>query len=283
MRKLLFLAFFIGASTVLTAQDTYYILAVKGKILNRNTSKYLKARQKIKSNDKVIFKDKKAKALVYSRGKGRFNLTLSPQNKKSPDELILLVKKSIFAQQSGAFTRAVDIVSLVNLREHFEKGTPKYVILNNRLELDFKPSVMTQIGGLGDGLFFIRYQYDGKTRNVGLALKDHKLVITKESLFKTKEGEWLDQNKASGMYIAYYQKNEKNVVQLGENEQKLAFNPFFLSRNDLEETGAYELVNILKKEKTSDKKIINEVMGLLAEFGVAEKDNVTAWYKKNFK
>jgi hypothetical protein len=284
MRKLLLLALLIGSSTIAIAQDTYYILAVKGKILNRNSNQYLKARQKIKSSDKVIFKDKNAKALIYSRGKGRFNLTLSPQNKKSPNELVVLVKKSIFAQQQGAFTRGF-YDDYQELQEDFKRGTPHYIVLNNRLELNFSSQFMTSISSLGKGVFFIRYQYEGKPRNIGLTLKDRKLIITKESLFKTKEGEWLDPSKASDMYLAFYkQEAPKGIAHLGENESKLMFSPLFLSSKDLDNIGLPTLVKVLKEEKASKKKIIDEIRGLLTEFkGTTDKSNVETWYNQNFK
>lgn len=284
MRRLFILALLIGANTIAIAQDTYYILAVKGKILNRNSNQYLKARQKIKASDEVIFKDKNAKALIYSRGKGRFNLTLSPKNQKSPNELVVLVKKSIFAQQQGAFTRGF-YDDYQELQEDFKRGTPHYIVLNNRLELNFSSQFMTSISSLGKGVFFIRYQYEGKPRNIGLTLKDKKLIITKESLFKTKEGEWLDPSKASDMYLAFYKQEEpKGVAHLGENESKLLFNPLFLSNKDLDNIGLPTLVKVLKEEKASKKKIINEIRGLLTEFkGTTDKSNVETWYNQNFK
>ncbi|WP_299461122.1 hypothetical protein [uncultured Microscilla sp.] len=300
MRKLLFLALFIGANTIAIAQDTYYILAVKGKILNKKTNQYLKARQKIRSSDKVIFKDKNAKALIYSRGKGRFNLTLNPQNKKSPNELVVLVKKSIFSQQMRAFTRGQRIVSLLGLQKFIEQGKPQFAILNDRLELEFTPPMMGQVvGELGEGIFFIRYQYEGKTRNIGLTLKDQKLIFTKESLFKTKEGKWLDPSKASDMHLAFYRQKKqvingvtlpKGAFNLGENETKLMFNPVFLTTQEAKDKGLFALAKMLKNQpiKGTTEQIQDDINEALAEFlasiyGGAGSDNVETWYKQNFK
>ena len=101
MRKLTFLfilTFLAFSFATSQAQQVYYILAVKGKIYNQTTKKYLKPRTKISTSDKVIFKDKNAVAILYSRGKGRIKLKL--KNKAAASESAIFVKKTLFAQKS---------------------------------------------------------------------------------------------------------------------------------------------------------------------------------------
>lgn len=279
MRKLFFLFLLVGSHSLLMAQDTYYILAVKGKILNKKTKQYLKAKQKIKSNDKVIFKNKNAKALIYSRGKGRFNLSLSPKNKKSPNELVVLVKKSIFSQKNGAYARGTKIddkAALVNLF-----GIDKSLVIVDKLELEFISQALPYITDNEDGFFFVRYTYESKVRNIALKLDGNKLILTKEALFKTKDG-WVDQKKAKDMIFSYYKKEKKEILFLN-GQKHLKFQPLFLSEEDMKENGMYNLAEYLQKVEKDEGKLIEELTRALTPLGTPEAGNVKAWYKRNFK
>ncbi|OJJ19375.1 hypothetical protein BKI52_21435 [marine bacterium AO1-C] len=285
MKKILYLSILLAlvVATQAVAQDTYYILAVKGQILNNSTKKPLKARQKIKASDKVVFKSKSAQALIFSRGKGRFVLRLNPKQKSS-NEFIALVKKSIFSQKSGAYTR-ISYASTKQMREDILEGNPHYLILGDRWEVAVVQSFINEVSTWGDGFFFIRYRYEGKTRNIALSLKDFKIIITKEALFKTKEGQWLDPSKATDMHIAYYVKSgdNKGIIQIGDKDgnSQLAFNPLFVPYKEI---NMDDIVANLKT-KTSDKReIIRDITQILANFyGRADSDNVAVWYNKTFK
>lgn len=280
MKKVLFLSLMVAlmTTTQLIAQDTYYILAVKGKILNKRTNQLLKGRQKIKSSDQVVFKDKNARALIFARGvQGRFVLQLKPQQ-KSANEFITLVKKSIFSQKNGAYVRSNLIKSKKDLLELFLN---KPLVILDKLELEFESLSFSQLTNNEEGVFFVRYEYEGKTRNLALKLDGNKLTLTKENIFRTKDG-WIDQTKVKNMIFSYYKKEKKEMV-LFDGDKHLQFLPFFLTEEDLKNEGVYALAEHLTKLQKDKGKLIQELAYYLVGYGTINGNNIEDWYNKHFK
>ena len=286
MKKLTYLfllaIMFVGFSAA-QGQDNYYILAVKGKIYNQTTKKYLKSRTKIKATNKVVFKDKNAVAILFSRGKGRFKLRL--KNKKSSSELSIFVNKTLFAQKQGAITRASTAINNVaGFAAHFKRrvgGKKKYLILGDKLMLKVNPKVFEN---LGKGTPYIRYKYNGKDVNKALKYENNTLIIDKNELFKV-DGESIQEEQATDFIISYYVASKEASVYLDEPESNkhLAFEPVFVTKKTLEDQGVVALAEYLKAENANESEVAQEVASALLDIGVANKENVKDWYKKNIK
>ncbi|OJJ22183.1 hypothetical protein BKI52_09090 [marine bacterium AO1-C] len=282
MRKLTFLlalAITFMSFSVARAQSTYYILAVKGKIYNQTTKTYLKPRTKINSSNKVVFKDKNAVAVLYSRGKGRFKLKL--KNKAAASESAIFVKKTLFAQKQGAIARAANINSLTELKAHFNKARKGYLILGNRLELKINPAVFAKFG---KGQPYIRYSYKGQQINKALKYKDSTLIIDREELFKV-DGEEIQEELATDFIISYYIYDKESSVYIAEPETKqhMTFKPVFVAQEILKKEGLVELGKYLKAEKLPEEDVIQEMASNMVSLGTPNTSNVRAWYEKNIK
>lgn len=282
MRKLTFLfilTFLAFSFATSQAQQVYYILAVKGKIYNQTTKKYLKPRTKISTSDKVIFKDKNAVAILYSRGKGRIKLKL--KNKAAASESAIFVKKTLFAQKQGAISRSGVINSLTEFQAHFNKARNGYLILGNKLELKINPEVFAK---LGKGQPYIRYKYKGQEINKSLKYKDGTLTIDRDELFKI-DGEDIHEELATDLIISYYVYDKKSSIYLAEpeTEKHLAFKPVFVAPETLKEEGFVAMGQYLKEEKLSDDDVAQEMAVNLVSLGTPNPSNVRKWYQKNIK
>lgn len=274
--------FLLGVSSALPAQDTkFYIFAVKGKILNQRTHQYLQSKQTIQATDQVVFESKEAKALLYQVDKGRFALKLSPQKQQDFKAKPLLVTQNISPEKKRIRLRGI-IMDFRSLAKHLVAHNP-YVILGNSLKLCVPTMFVEQMKREGEGLFFIRYQYEGKTRNIALSFKNKCLLITKKALFQTKEGTWLNPAKVKGMYLAYYKKATQEVLHLGTDRGKLTFHPLFLSTKDLKASGIWALATFMHQKKVDKDRRLDELIGALSTFGQADISNVSRWCQKNFK
>lgn len=271
------------ASNMIFAQETYHIIKVSGQIINASTGKALKEKTKIKSTDKVKFKSKSAKALIYSRSKGRFILRAKPiPGRRFNSELLTLVRRTIFAQRTGTYTRGV-VRTKKDLIELFEVKKP--LLLLGELELEFTPFSLNQMTNGKKGFFFVRFTYDGKTKNLSLKLIDgKKIILSQDGLFRTKEG-LLDHNKVKEMIFSYAIPQEGGRYEtLKLNEEKhLIFQPRLLSQVQLKENGIYNLAEYLSEIEKDEGTIIQELCKALSVYGTPAIMNVRDWYLKYFK
>lgn len=273
----------ILTQTSIYAQDTYRIIKVKGQIFNVTTGNLIKDKTSIKSTDKVKFKSKNAKALIYSRRRGRFILRAQPQpGGKFNPEFLTLVRRTIFAQRSGTYTMAA-IYSKKDFIDLFSAKKP--LLLLEELELEFSEYTLNQINKGKKGVFFVRFKYDEKTINLPLKLVDgKKIILSQDNLFRTKKG-LLDQTKVKEMIFSYaIPQNGKGmeVLKLKDGEH-LTFQPKFLSKEELKENGIYNLAEYLHEVEKDQGEVVRELYLALSVYGTPVSMNVNDWYQNNFK
>jgi len=175
--KLLVVLFWISAAVMLPAEK-YYVTFVKGNVLVEKTRKPLKVGDVLNPEDKLIFKDKTAKASFISPGKGRFDLNSNASKVNGQNELLAIVKSSLVPASSTYHlsTRAL-IFEGYDPATYFSSTATKGRILLIRSEvLAIKPSYKLD----GNNFFFLQFISEGRTitrkidhTDKGLLFSDH--------------------------------------------------------------------------------------------------------------
>ncbi|MDF1547620.1 MAG: hypothetical protein P1P88_07345 [Bacteroidales bacterium] len=115
--------------------ETYYIIKVKGDIVNLNSGKHLSQGDAILATDELKFSDKDAMALVISDTRGRFKLKF-PENKDNDKfEFTSFVKSALVGTNKIQFsTRSIITnAAIKDLKEFL--GDDEFTVIGNSLEV----------------------------------------------------------------------------------------------------------------------------------------------------
>jgi hypothetical protein len=115
--------------------ETYYIVKVKGEIINAKTGQTLGQGDAILDNEQLIFGDKDAMALVVSDSKNKYTLKFPIANITDSEQLISSVKKSlILTKKNKINTRSlITNAAIKDLKEFL--GDSEFTVIGNSLDV----------------------------------------------------------------------------------------------------------------------------------------------------
>ncbi len=228
--------------TFYSSSEVYYIIKVKGKIVNLNTGKELLQGMRIEASDKLEFTNNKAMALVISSKRGRFTLKLPPKNENEvKNELIVFVNSAIFpiVTKTRLGTRSSGFSTKVyNLKEYF--GDENFTIIGKELKLKIDRS---KYALSKNNYIVFKYTHNNKSEENIIDCKKQVLTINKEKLL-VGNNKSVHSNSINKINLVLYKK-------ITDNEKKITkFKLIFITKNELK-TEFTTLNNILKKQKQS--------------------------------
>jgi hypothetical protein len=259
-------------SLSLSAQESFFVIHVKGSVTNKTTGKELKVGDKISSEDKVSFGSSDA-ATVIMGPKGKFTLTPAAKTSNNPGELTAFVKASMLPLKSNGHlsTRGEEPSGVSDLKSYF--GTGPFAVIGD------KHSVAVNIlkYPTNEKQFFVyRYVYEGNVVSKKISSQGNILTIDKNALY-TNKGTFIDPEKVKTVEI-YYTNTATN------NSQKItSFSPLFLNEATLKEELMVQK-KVLKEQKKTEDEINKELLNFVLDvYGKADEKIFQNWIKQNLK
>lgn len=243
------------ASKVNTPADTYKVIKVNGQIIYVKSGSSMKMGDVFAPSTSLKFKTNESRAAVISKIKGRFILTQGASGARS----------NLLPAMNNISSRAGALLNIIDLKNHFQG---KYVILGEMLLTIGKDAFPMD----DKHFFFLRFDYNGEVINKRLPIKDGKLVLNRDEIYKI-DGKAIEGDVKE--MTLYYRDNEKKA-----NNKINSFNPVFPDISLLKD----ELNIIISEysEKDADKKK-SEITSYINEFyGKPDKDNLAEFLKKEF-
>lgn len=156
--------------------ENYYIIKVKGDIVNQRTGEHLAQGDTILATDELTFLDENSVALVVSDTRGRFKLKCPEKNEENNLENTALVKQSLFASNRNLFkTRAIVTNAPVNDLKTF-LGDDEFTVIGNELDVPLNKSrfVNQKVGA--------KYENKGQQVDKELVTEDYNLQLSRSAL-----------------------------------------------------------------------------------------------------
>jgi len=206
--------------------QTYFVVQLKGEILNLNNNTLIKKGDKIDGNPKLKFSTG-AKALLYNEQKGRFIIPDPNIRKEQSSELHSFLFDALLAYRvSGETYNLIFQTDVNNLEEYF--GNENFLIIGNAFLLNLNPNAYPLIEG--QSFVQISFHYDGtKVENV-LPFEENKLIFSKYLIFQGLGGYFVETGKVRTIQIIYflnYATQEKKDI--------FTFTPIFIEEEKLKE------------------------------------------------
>jgi hypothetical protein len=267
---LLFLFVLLSASTM--AQETYYVIHVKGDIISLATGKKLKTGDKITPNDKIKFNPDKAVAVLMSPKSGHFTLGKpASQKPSSTGEFISFIKTTMIPLKSnGQLSTRGNEEIIVDPRSIFASDT--FVFIGNSSK--FFP-VGSNYPMTNQKHFVYSFKYQGKPYNKKVAYSKDTLIIEPKALYVV-SGQPILPTDASNVEVYYYDAKEKSSIKIA------SFKPVFYD----EETARQELGEIIKvcaMQKISKDQVIEQLYDYIeALYGSTDKHMLHQWVVERF-
>jgi len=243
--------------------ETYHIVKVLGQIKLNSSGQVLKQGDKINSGDKLLFSSEQAKAVVISSKQGRFILQpASNSTKQGSGELMAIVKNSLLPQQVRMSTRAGEILTMEDLKNHF-RVKPYLVLGTARVWVKGSAFPMNS-----NNFFFVSYNYKGKKVNKKLDFDGEYIILEKSSILSV-DGRLISIGSAENM-ILYYNKS-------GGPQEITAFYPVFPNEDQVK-SELEVVLNNLKSVNNQEKK--EQAIAYLTEvYGTSEVKSIESWLK----
>lgn len=204
--------------------DNYFVIQLKGGILNKTNGKILKMGDKIDHEDQLKFLSSDAAAILMSTKRGRFvvrpNITKGDEN-----ELIVYVKNVLMpVKTSGNLsTRGGEDEAVMDLKSYF--GASKFAILGDK----FSVKLNTATYPIDNAKFFIyRYEYGGKPISKKIPSEGDKIIFDKNLLYSNASGTIPSEN-VEKVDLYFFDSNTKSSALITQ------LNPVYLSENQVKE------------------------------------------------
>jgi len=162
--------------------DLYYVIKVKGTIINKNSGKILVPGDQIKSSDQLSFSNATDQAIVLSSSRGKFTLAIPQDNLFDNNTLLAYADKSLSPvdSRSQLATRSLAQGKQSDLKNYF--GNQTFYIIGKELSValdetkyPLNPSTYLSVE------YFEKEQKSVKVKNtnqtVTLALNDFRSTI----------------------------------------------------------------------------------------------------------
>jgi hypothetical protein len=232
--------------------EVYYVVHIKGEIINETTNKPLQLQDRLKPSDKLTLKTPDAKAVIYSSSKGRFVLshaTLSQAKKSSVplNEYIELVKDVLLPVNTieRLSTRSLDLKGVEDLEEFF--GIHAYAFLGEGYKIRVSASSYPMSGGK---YFVYKYTYKGQEYSKRIENTKDTLVFNKQALY-TVQGTVIEPE-AAGRAEIYYFNAKTSPIRI------TTIIPVFVPEDELKEE-MRAMLHILKNEKLDREQILQKL------------------------
>jgi len=223
MRTVFIISFFLILAIATQAQD-YYVLHVKGAVLDKSSGKPISKGDKLTSNAEVVFKSSDAKVVVLNKEKGR--VILQPKaNTESESEVAQFVK-NVFVPMKKSIrmsTRGEGVIeSFSDFKPYFGEST--FVVIGDEILIPINKEKLS----LDHHQFLVyRYEKDGTRVNKKLHPHHHSLLsIHKDKLYNHKNG-FFNHEEPHKVDLYVFDKKKNTSKKL------TSFNPVFVSDKQL--------------------------------------------------
>ncbi len=218
------IAIIILSCQLMFAGDMYFVIQLKGGILNKNSGKTLKMGDKIDHEDQLKFLSSDAAAILLSTKRGRF--VVKPTVKKGTEnELTVFVKNVLLPVKSSGnlSTRGDEENGIIDLKSHL--GTDKFVIIGDKVSMKLNTAKYP----VDETHFFIyRYEYSGKPVAKRIPVEGDNLVFDKNLFYQTAGGSVSPDN-VEFVDIYYFDAVTKNSTQI------VKFSPLYLAESQVKD------------------------------------------------
>ncbi|MDX2188399.1 MAG: hypothetical protein SFY32_00935 [Bacteroidota bacterium] len=180
--------FFISLIFSALAQETYFVVQTKGKIVYVSNNQLLKPGDKLLPDTKLKFANSEAKAILISSARGRFVLSPSDKSKTNGSEITEFVKNVLLSHDKDDYrfmsTRGVgdeaskdktDIETYFGVGKFFVIGP----VLNYRINKE-KYQINDQ------RMLMIRYKYQGQNIDKPLPMVGEDIIFDMNEIFLVK-------------------------------------------------------------------------------------------------
>ncbi|MFN8254683.1 MAG: hypothetical protein U0W24_03280 [Bacteroidales bacterium] len=177
------LIFFISILFVMPQQtETYFIVKIKGDIINANTGKKLEQGDELKPTDKLIFSNKNDMALLVSDLKNKYTLSYL-ESDVSNDQLISTVNKSVkLTKRNKIASRGlITNAAIKDLKEFL--GDNEFTVIGNTL------SVKLNKQAFENQSVEAKYENNGKPFQKQIMVGDTILNLSRKDLGAKSNGE----------------------------------------------------------------------------------------------
>jgi len=252
----LYLIIILLTAAMVSGQDCYTVLKVKGDVKLERTGKYIAVNDELCSNDNVLFSDNNCVVVVHSTNKGRFTLKPTKQNYNELEYYV----SDILRQSSNLSTRGANTLSEEFSGDYCIIGETKIIID----KLDFPMNE--------NKFFYLSYITGSDTVYRKIKFFGDTLIIEKEGILKD---DVFSSDYLSNVNLYYYD-NVNKVSKLINT-----FNLNFIHENELKDNlGNY--LTILRKAGRNDYEIKNEFYFYFNDiYGKVNKENFLHWVENN--
>lgn len=272
---LLLLSWFGFVGSLFQQTEIYYVVHVKGVIMNQTRHDTVSIGDKLFSTDKLLFKSLKASATILSPTGGRFTLGQPVIRQSSVGtEFIGLIKDVLMGEPSTSrlSTRGLSIDKIVDLKGVFSADT--FIFAGNRSKIILDPVAYPMSG---NQFFMFRYTYhQDKLARRRIPFRGDTLIFDKKILY-TVNGEYLKPEEVGEVEI--YKVNTK----LQSSTLIASFRPVFVSDEHLRQE-LQVISDVLKTKQKSPQAILDEMYThVLSIYGETDKNMLKLWAVEHVK
>jgi len=226
------LIFFISIIFLVPKQsETYYIVKVKGDIVNTTTGKTLAQGDAIEASDELKFSDADAMALVISDSQSKYSLKFPNIDNTEYDEYISTVEKALTLTRKKRFaTRGIlTDAPLKDLKEFL--GDNDFTVIGNSLEVKLSKQAFENLS------IEAKYDKNGKPFKKELIIGDTILNLSRKELGAKSYGE------VKIYHVDFFKLNEKDQSIEKITRLDLNFIDEYALRDELK-----TIINVYKKK-----------------------------------
>lgn len=254
---------FLCATMLWAAQNSenYYIIQLKGGILNKTTGKALKIGDQINHDDQLKFLSSDAGAILMSTKRGRFVVKPATHH-ATENELTVFVKNVLLPVKSSGnlSTRGEEADGIMDLKNFL--GTEKFAIIGDRVALHLNAAKYP----VSDMHFFIyRYEHDGKAVSKKVPFENGKIIFDKNLLYQTYGG-LIAAETVKTVDIYYHNAATKNSTAI------VKFSPVYLPEDEIKQELKVQ-IDIFKAQNLGKEEIKKELHGYIRDvYGKTDVD-----------
>lgn len=254
--------------------ETYYVIHVEGKILNKSSGKPIQTGDRLRASDALIFTTEQALAVVLSTKKGRYVLN-RPANQpvSARKEAIAIIKNLIFnpVERSNLSTRSVAFSRGTDLKELFADNTFTLLGRQTKIILDKATYPMSS-----DNYFVCRYEYQGKQVSKKVPFAADTLIFDVNRVYMV-NGKFIKPEEAGEAELYFYKLQNKSTTFIG------SFIPVFIPQEILKKE-LQTITDVLKSLNTPrpeiDQHLHEHIQSL---YGVTDKNILSQWISEHIK
>ena len=263
------LILFLFCTGLLFGQEEYYVVQAKGTVRNKATGQGIKAGDRLKPADQLVFATRDDAVLVVSRSKGRFLLRPKQDRQTSLTAAVEAFVNDYLKLSKGHLSTR-DVFSCNKDAFAGYLGKDPFMLIGDTAYV----RNCRNLYDLSDNnFFFLQYQFPpGEFQTVKLEADASKIKIVKNSVFMV---EGVPVNPEEVQCELGYGKEGQQPSRVS------AFHPHFVPGPELKAT----LSNYLDHtgySKLPEKQQIDSIMVVIRDYyGTPDNDELMAWLKKN--